>query len=110
MNLKYHLETATCTIAVKVLPGASSNAIAGFEGEWLRIRIAAPPVDGKANRVLVEFLAQLLSIPKNCIEIKSGLASRRKVVRIKSCDPERLKELLAGSPPVLWSVQTINEI
>ena len=94
MSFKYHLETTACTIAVKVLPGASSNTVVGFEGEWLKIRIAAPPVDGKANRVLVEFLAHLLSIPKSCIEIKSGFASRRKVVRIKSCDPERLKALL----------------
>lgn len=98
MNLKYHLETATCTLAVKVLPGASQTTIVRSEGEWLKIRIAASPVDGKANRALVEFLAQLLSVPKSCIEIKSGFASRRKIVQIKSCDPEKLRELLTREP------------
>jgi uncharacterized protein (TIGR00251 family) len=98
MNLKYHHDTAACTFAVKVVPGASRTTIVGSEGEWLKIRIAAPPVDGKANLALVEFLAQLLSVPKSSIEIKSGFASRRKVVQIKSCDPEKLRELLTREP------------
>ena len=101
--MKCHLETAFLTFAVKVHPGASRTGIVGFEGEWLKIRIAAPPKDGKANQALIEFLAHLFSVPKNCIEIKSGFASRRKVVQIRSCDPEKLREILmrkSSNPPV----------
>ena len=98
MCLKYHLETGTCTLAVKVVPGAQKTTVVGSEGEWLKIRVAAPPADGKANQALVEFLARLLSMPKSCIEIKSGLASRRKVVQIKSCDSQKVRKLLTGEP------------
>ena len=95
MNLKYHPETASWTIAVKVLAGSPRTEIVGFEGEWLKMRVAAPPVDGKANRALIGFLAQVLSVPKSSVEIKSGLTSRRKVIQVRSCDPEKLKKLVA---------------
>lgn len=94
MNLKFHPDSGVCTISVKVIPGARKTAIVGSEGEFLKIRVAAPPVDGKANQALIEFLAKLLSLPKSCIEIKSGITSKRKVVQIRSCDPVKMGMLL----------------
>ena len=98
MNLKYHVDAGACTLAVKIVPGAHKTAVIGSEGEWLKIRVAAPPADGKANQALVQFLADLLSIPKSYIHIKSGFTSRRKVVQIKSCDPKKVRELLTREP------------
>ncbi|HVN80700.1 MAG TPA: DUF167 domain-containing protein [Terriglobia bacterium] len=96
--MKYHVETGTFTIAVKVVPGAFKTTVVGSEGEWLKIRVAAPPADGKANQALVEFLARLLSVPKSYIEIKSGFTSRHKVVQIRSCDSKKVRELLTREP------------
>ena len=54
----------------------------GFEEGVLRVRIAAPPVKGKANKELVDFLSQLLGVNKGSITIEKGLTSRRKVIAI----------------------------
>lgn len=94
MNLKFHADSGVCTVSVRVVPGARKTAIVGSDGEFLRIRVAAPPADGKANQALIEFLAQLLTLPKTSIEIKSGFASKQKVVQLKSCDPEKMRTLL----------------
>ena len=94
MNSKYHVDTGSCTLAVKIVPGAHKTTVVGSEGEWLKIHVAAPPAHGKANKALVEFLSELLSVPKSCIEIRSGFTSRRKVVQIKSCDSKKVTELL----------------
>ena len=51
------------SISVKVVPGASKTVIVGFEGDFVKIRLAAPPVDGKANRELIDYISKLLSVP-----------------------------------------------
>jgi uncharacterized protein (TIGR00251 family) len=71
-------------LQVLVQPRASRDEIAGLRGEHLRIRLAAPPADGKANQRLVRFLAETFSVPKNRVEILAGAASRAKRVRIQS--------------------------
>ena len=68
-------------IAVRVQPRASRSEVAGLHGEQLRIRLAAPPVDGAANEALVRFLAGLLDIPARAVTLAAGHASRSKVVR-----------------------------
>jgi uncharacterized protein (TIGR00251 family) len=84
----------TFSFAVKVQPNASKTCAGGREGEHLKIRLAAPPVDGKANEALVEFLARRLSIPKSCVEIRSGFSSRRKVIHVEGCSQERFMQFL----------------
>ena len=70
-------------ISVRISPHASRNEIAGFDGrDVLKIRIAAPPVDGKANRLLVKFLAKQLKISRNGIRIVSGETGRKKILEI----------------------------
>ena len=69
-------------IEVIVVPRSSRTRVTGVHDQRLRIQLAAPPVDGKANDALVRFLAQTLDIAKAQIEITSGGNGRRKTVRL----------------------------
>lgn len=63
-------------------PGAARSAFAGKHGERIKVRIAAPAVDDKANAALIEFLAAHYGVPRRSVRIVSGLKSRRKRVAI----------------------------
>jgi len=84
------------TFNVRVVPRASRSEIAGeFDGA-LRVRLAAPPVDGAANRELIRVLAKELKVPQNSIDIVAGLASKSKTVSIRDVSDnarEQLKSL-----------------
>ena len=70
-------------LTVHVQPKAAHTACVGTYGEALKIRIAAPPVEGAANRELVRFLAEALSLPRGAVHIESGEGSRHKRVRLE---------------------------
>jgi uncharacterized protein len=65
-----------------VQPGASRSEFAGKHGDRLKVRLAAPAVENKANEALVEFLAKHYGVPRRNVRIVSGLRSRRKRVEI----------------------------
>lgn len=67
-----------------IQPGAKRSELAGEHGDRLKIRLQAPPVDGKANSALIKFLAKLFGVPRNAINIESGELSRQKRVRISN--------------------------
>lgn len=75
-------------IALKVTPGARRNEILGWEedypqiGRVLRVKIAAPPVEGKANKEIVTFMAKTLSIPKSAVELLRGSTGRIKLIQL----------------------------
>jgi hypothetical protein len=69
-------------LSIRVIPNASKNEVAGKEGGTWKIRLAAPPVDGKANEALVEFLSDVLDVPKGAIEIVRGHASKQKILEV----------------------------
>ena len=69
-------------LTLHVQPGASRTEVAGLHGDALRIRLAAPPVDGKANAELVRFLAEAFGVPRRQVTLVRGDTSRLKVVRI----------------------------
>jgi uncharacterized protein len=71
-------------LAVHVQPGAKTTGLAGLHGEDLKVRIAAPPVDGRANAVLEEFIARALGVPRRCVAVVKGATSRRKTVHVAS--------------------------
>ncbi len=73
-------------IAVQVSPNARKSEIASIDGEVLRIRLQAQPVDGKANEALIQFLAKKLRIPRKQISITHGLANKRKLLEIAVSD------------------------
>lgn len=83
-------------INCKISPNASKNEIIKTD-DGIKIKITAQPVDGKANKALIEFLSKQLKIPKTSIEILKGHTSKEKTVLIKNCDQtkkEQLKSLL----------------
>ena len=74
------------TLTLHIQPGAKKTEVAGLHGDALKIRLAAPPVDGKANAALVEFVAERLKLPKSAVCLKSGQTSRRKVLEVKTTE------------------------
>jgi len=68
------------TIHVHAQPGAKRTEVAGVYGDSLKLRLASPPVDGKANECLIEFLARRLGVKRSQISITRGASSRRKTV------------------------------
>ena len=67
---------------VHVVPRARMTGVAGRHGDALKIRLAAPPVDGAANDELIRFLAERLSVPRSAVTITAGHTSRRKTVKV----------------------------
>jgi len=65
-----------------VQPGASHTEVSGTHGDALKVRLAAPPVDGKANAELLRFLAEAFGVPRRNVTLVRGETSRAKVVRI----------------------------
>jgi uncharacterized protein (TIGR00251 family) len=74
------------TLTLHIQPGAKKTEFAGLHGDALKIRLAAPPVDGKANEALVKFVAETLKLPKSAVNLKSGQTSRRKVLEVQGAD------------------------
>jgi uncharacterized protein len=74
--------TDGCTLSVRVHPGARKNAVTGIHADSLKIALTAPPVDGKANEMLITFLAEALRLPRARIALIAGLSSRNKTLRI----------------------------
>ncbi len=81
------------TLTLHVQPGAKRTEIAGSYGDALKIRLLAPPVDGKANAALLGFLAERLRISKSALRLVSGQSSRRKVIEIDEIVPDLEKRL-----------------
>jgi len=77
-----------------IQPGAKKTEIVGLHGDALKIRLAAPPVDGKANAALVAFIAAKVGAGRTAIEVISGLSSRAKRVRVAGIAPEAVRSAL----------------
>jgi len=80
--LKIVKTNAGAIFRVRVQPGASKNEIMGVQEDALKIRISAPPIEGKANKALVQFLAKQLGLKRSQVEILNGHATRRKTIHI----------------------------
>jgi uncharacterized protein (TIGR00251 family) len=78
---------ADLLLDVRVQPRATRSEIAGLHGERLRIRLQAPPVDGKANAALVDFVARAFGLPRNRVTIEHGLTGRDKRLRLHGAPP-----------------------
>ena len=82
------------TISIKVTPNAARNEIAGFADDVLRVKVAAPPVKGKANKELLSFLCRLLAVSKDRVDIVRGHTARNKLIAIDGMSKESALELL----------------
>ncbi|MFZ5510517.1 MAG: DUF167 domain-containing protein [Pseudomonadota bacterium] len=80
-------------LTVHVQPGAKRTEVAGVHGDALKIRLAAPPVDGKANDCLLAFLAERLGLARAAVELVSGATARRKRLRLAGVSDAALERL-----------------
>ena len=87
-------EGADAVLTLHVQPGAKRTELAGMHGEALKIRLAAPPVDGRANDCLIGFIAKTLGVAKSRVELLSGASSRAKRIRILGMDAESVSRKL----------------
>lgn len=91
-------DSAPIPLRVKVVPGASRSEIAGWIGGSLKVRVAAPPEKGKANRAVAELLAQVLALPVRQIRLVSGGVSAHKRFAISGLNAEELQARLTSIP------------
>jgi uncharacterized protein (TIGR00251 family) len=92
--IEYSLEDNAIVFRVQVVPRASRSEIVGEHNGSLRVRIAAPPVDGAANEALIALLAKRVKVPKSAVSITSGHGAKLKQVRINNVNKELVKTLL----------------
>ena len=89
------------TLAVRVQPGAKKTAVLGAYGEGataqLKIAVQAPPIEGRANMVLIAFLAKAVGIPKSAVEIVSGELARNKVFLLRGASLAQAEAGLAAA-------------
>jgi uncharacterized protein (TIGR00251 family) len=90
---------ARITLTLHIQPGAKKTEVAGLYGDALKIRLAAPPVDGKANAALIGFIASRLGLAKSAVSLKSGQTSRRKVLEVIAAPADAAQRLLSNVSP-----------
>jgi uncharacterized protein len=83
------------SLTLKIVPRASRNEVGEVVGEALKIRLQAPPVDGKANAALLAFLAETLGVPARSVAILSGETGRLKRVRVAGLTPAQAEARLS---------------
>jgi uncharacterized protein (TIGR00251 family) len=88
------------TVSLRVHPNAPKNEVVGFAGGVLRVKIAAPPVKGKANRELIVFLSQLLGVSRGALTIIQGHTSTSKIITIAGLNQEEVIKRIFPVKPV----------
>lgn len=78
----YRCHDDIVTLTLHVQPGAKRSEISGLHGDALKIRLAAPPVEGRANEALLKFIAGLFDVPLRQVELRHGGQSRHKVIAV----------------------------
>jgi uncharacterized protein (TIGR00251 family) len=93
LNEWYHHKGDVITLVLYVQPGAKRTEVMGLHGDALKIRLAAPPIEGRANEALLRFIADSFNVPLRNVELKQGTLSRHKVVLVNSSTlkPESLR-------------------
>jgi uncharacterized protein len=93
-----HGTSTGVTFSVKLHPRAKKNAITGLISHALKLSLAAPPVDGKANDACIEFFANTLNVPRSSVSIAAGATSRNKVIRVTGLSAEEVRQRLQIPP------------
>ena len=83
-------------LRLHVHPGAKSTEIAGLHGDRLKVRLAAPPVKGKANRELCTYISSRLNIPRSAVTLARGATGRQKELLVDALTPAAVKSRLGG--------------
>jgi uncharacterized protein (TIGR00251 family) len=85
-------------LRLTVVPGAQRTQVVGLHGDRLKVRLAAPPEKGLANRELIDFLAKFLNLPKSSLKLTKGAQSRSKVVAVNDPSPDLAQRLARLAP------------
>lgn len=97
---KFHFSDGKtgAALTIRVIPRANHNEIVEILSDLtVKIRLTAPPVDGKANKALIEFLAEVLDVKKSRIEIVAGDTGRDKIVSIEDANSDEVHKILLDS-------------
>jgi hypothetical protein len=86
-------------LAVYVVPRARRTEVAGRHGGIVKIKLAAPPVDGAANEELVRFVAASVGVPRSAVTIASGASGRRKIIAVRGVAAATVAQALLGATP-----------
>ncbi len=95
--MKVVTRNGEATFRVRVVPRASRNEIVGVQGEALKVRLAAPPVEGRANEALVTFLAEVLGLRPRQVRVLSGHTGREKVIAVAGIEARELARRIAAA-------------
>ncbi len=87
------LEDGSLRLRVKAIPGASRSGISGVVGDRLKIKVAAQPEGGKANRAIIALLAERLGVRRRSVTLESGVASPEKTFRVEGATAESVESL-----------------
>jgi uncharacterized protein (TIGR00251 family) len=87
---------ANISIQVRVQPNAARNEVVGFTDDVLQVRVAAPPVKGRANRELADFLSHILQVSKSRVTILRGHTAKNKVIAVSGLSREEVNRRLSG--------------
>jgi len=79
---------------VRVVPRSSRSEVAGIQGDSLKVRLKAPPVEGRANEECIRFLAGLLGVKKDRVRIVSGLKSKTKTIAVSGLQKKDLETVM----------------
>ena len=88
------IDMETTRLNVRLTPRATRDEVGGFAGETLRVRVTAPPVDGRANEALTRLLASRLGLARGAVRVVAGQASRQKVVAIDGLTGDEVRRRL----------------
>ncbi len=83
MNLPFSRVGDGIIIQVKVIPMSSKNEVIGIDGNIIKVKLTAPPVEGAANEQLIEFMSEILGVKKSSIQMIRGFSGRNKILKIR---------------------------
>ncbi len=87
---------AFCRLPIKAVPNAPRNAVAGWVGDALKVKVHAPALEGRANEELCDFLAEALQLPRRAVTLFQGDKSRQKVVQIEGLTLAEVRQRLGS--------------
>ena len=93
------MEEASVFLKVLIQPRASREGIVGMHGDALKVRVSAPPLEGRANKALKKLLAEQLGVPPSRIQISTGQRSREKILKISGVSQEAIERAFGIGPP-----------
>lgn len=91
------MSVGTCKLAVKAIPNAPRNAVAGWLGDALKVKVHAPALEDRANDELCEFIAQQLGLPRRAVTVAQGDKSRQKLLQIEGLTLDEVRRKLDAS-------------